>query len=130
MVTSRRWVRVCSLRELEPGRGVAALIGSDQVAVFLLPGSLGEPTRLRVIDNHDPISNANVLARGIVGSTGNVDYVASPMHKHRFDLASGRCLDGVSPGVRVWPVRVWGSTVEALASTADRSESSPASNDS
>ncbi|MBO0894872.1 MAG: molybdopterin-dependent oxidoreductase, partial [Acidimicrobiales bacterium] len=52
---------------------------------------------------------------GIVGRTGEVDYVASPMHKHRFDLASGRCLDGSAPGVRVWPVRLWGATVEVLA---------------
>lgn len=119
-MTARRWVRICSLSELEPGRGAAALVGTDQVAVFLLPGHTGDPIRLRAVDNHDPVSKANVLARGILGSTGDVDYVASPMHKHRFDLASGRCLDGVLPGVRVWPVRVWGSTVEVLASTEDR----------
>ncbi len=117
-MTSRRWVRACSLRDLEPGRGVAALIGDEQVAVFLLPGRGGEPaSRLRAIDNHDPVAGANVLARGIVGATDEADYVASPMLKHRFDLASGRCLDNESPGVRVWPVRVWGSTVEVLAVT-------------
>lgn len=114
-MTIRRWTRVCSLGELEPGRGVAALIEGEQVALFLLPGG-GEPaTRLRAIDNHDPVARANVLARGIVGCTDEVDYVASPMHKHRFDLASGRCLDGSAPGVRVWPVRLWGATVEVLA---------------
>lgn len=117
-MTARRWVRVCSLRELEPGRGVAALVGADQVALFLLPGVGGEPAaRLRAVDNFDPVSRANVLARGILGSTDGVDYVASPMHKHRFDLASGRCLDGASPGVHVWPARVWGGTVEVLAVT-------------
>jgi assimilatory nitrate reductase catalytic subunit len=117
-MTLRRWVRVCSLRELEPGRGVAALVHGQQVAVFLLPGASGEPaSTLRAIDNRDPVSRANVLARGLLGSTEGVDYVASPMHKHRFDLASGRCLDGVSPGVRVWPVRVWGGAVEVLAVT-------------
>jgi assimilatory nitrate reductase catalytic subunit len=118
-VTIRRWVRVCSLAELEPGRGVAAMVDGQQVAVFLLPGASGEPaSRLRAVDNRDPVSGANVLARGLLGSTGGVDYVASPMHKHRFDLASGRCLDGVSPDVRVWPVRVWGATVEVLTVTA------------
>jgi len=112
----RRWVRVCSLRQLEVGRGVAALVDGAQVALFLLPGAGGEPAaRLRAIDNRDPTSGANVLSRGILGSTAEADYVASPMHKHRFDLASGRCLDGESPGVRVWPVRVWGTTVEVLA---------------
>lgn len=121
-MTIRRWVRVCSLVELEPGRGVAALVGAEQVALFLLPGTGEVAARLRAVDNRDPVSGANVIARGLVGSADQVDYVASPMHKHRFDLASGRCLDGASPGVRVWPVRVWGSTVEVLA-TIGRSPS-------
>ncbi|MHB1535811.1 MAG: molybdopterin-dependent oxidoreductase, partial [Acidimicrobiales bacterium] len=117
-------VRVCSLAELEPSRGAAALVDGQQVAVFLLArpdGSTGEPAaRLRAVDNLDPLSGANVLSRGLLGSTDGVDYVASPMFKHRFDLDSGRCLDGVSPGVRVWPVRVWGNTVEVLSVTGDR----------
>ncbi len=121
----RRWVRICSLRELEPGRGVAGLVDDQQVAVFLLPGtplgSCPEPaSRLRAVDNLDPVSGANVLSRGLIGSTGDIDYVASPMLKHRFDLDSGRCLDGVSPGVRVWPVRVWGTTVEVLTVSGDQ----------
>ena len=134
--TVRRWVRVCSLRDLEPGRGVAALVDGHQVAVFLLPAAGGggggvggaatgggehgggEPAaHLRAVDNRDPVSGANVLARGLLGSADGTDYVASPMLKHRFDLTSGRCLDGVSPGVRVWPVRVWGTTVEVLSVT-------------
>jgi assimilatory nitrate reductase catalytic subunit len=119
-MTRRRWVRVCSLHELEPGRGAAALVDGQQVAIFLLPEDLGEPaSRLRAIDNRDPVSGANVLARGLLGSVEGVNYVASPMHKHRFDLDSGRCLDGVAPGVRVWPLRVWGATVEVLAVTGD-----------
>ncbi|MBO0728740.1 MAG: nitrite reductase small subunit NirD [Acidimicrobiaceae bacterium] len=123
-MTSRQWVRVCSLQELEPGRGVAALVDGRQVAIFRLPGPNGEPaSRLRAIDNHDPASGANVLSRGLLGSADGVDYVASPMHKHRFDLASGHCLDGVSPGVRVWPIRVWGNAVEVLSVTDPRSSS-------
>lgn len=118
-MTRRRWVRICSLRELEPGRGVAALVDNRQVAVFLLPAVQhggGEPAaRLRAIDNLDPVSGANVLSRGLLGSTNGAVYVASPMHKHRFDLDTGRCLDGVSPGIRVWPVRVWGVSVEVLS---------------
>ncbi|HET9690841.1 MAG TPA: nitrite reductase small subunit NirD, partial [Acidimicrobiales bacterium] len=115
-MSGRRWVRVCSLAELEPGRGVAAMVGGRQVALFRLPGpATTAAARLRAVDNLDPVTNTNVLARGLVGSTGEVDYVASPMLKHRFDLASGRCLDGDHPPVRVWPVRAWGGTVEVLA---------------
>jgi assimilatory nitrate reductase catalytic subunit len=113
-------VRICSLRDLEPGRGAAALVDGRQVAVFLMPGATGEPAaRLRAVDHRDPVSGANVLAHGLLGSSDGVDYVASPMLKHRFDLQSGRCLDGVSPGVRVWPVRVWGTTVEVLSVSED-----------
>jgi assimilatory nitrate reductase catalytic subunit len=111
-------VRVCSLGELVAGRGVAALVGDQQVAIFLLtPAGNGQAAQLRAIDNLDPVSGVNVLSRGIVGSDGDVDYVASPLHKHRFDLTSGACLDATSPGVRVWPIRLWGSTVEVLAVT-------------
>jgi nitrite reductase (NADH) small subunit len=118
-MTIRRWTRVCSLLELEPGRGVAALVADQQVAIFLLPGRAGNgASRLRAVDNRDPVSGANVLARGLIGSTNDVEYVASPMYKHRFDLSSGQCLDGVSPGVRVWLVRVWGRCVEVLAVSA------------
>ncbi|HEV2369360.1 MAG TPA: nitrite reductase small subunit NirD, partial [Acidimicrobiales bacterium] len=118
-MTVRRWVRVCSLRELEVGRGVAALVDGQQVAIFLLPGPPGGPgSRLRALDNRDPVSGANVMARGMLGSAEGVDYVASPMHKHRFDLESGRCLDASLPGVRVWPIRVWGNAVEVLSVTA------------
>ncbi|HET6874023.1 MAG TPA: molybdopterin-dependent oxidoreductase, partial [Acidimicrobiales bacterium] len=132
-MTTRRWVRVCSVRELEPGRGVAALVDGRQVAVFVLPGLPGasglpdarEPAvRLRAIDNHDPATGANVLSRGLLGSTGDVEYVASPMRKHRYDLDSGRCLDGSGsvPGVRVWPVRSWGGTVEVLSVVGEAAE--------
>jgi assimilatory nitrate reductase catalytic subunit len=115
-VTTRRWVRVCALGELEPGRGVAAIVDDRQVAIFLLiPGSKSEPPQLRAIDNRDPVTGVNVLSRGIVGSDGDIDYVASPLQKHRFDLTSGACLDGTSPGVRIWPIRLWGTTVEVLS---------------
>ena len=122
----RRWTRVCSLRELEPGRGVAALVDGQQVAIFMLPGRAGEvASRLRAVDNRDPVSGANVLARGLIGETNRADYVASPMYKDRFDLASGQCLDGVSPGIRIWPVRVWGGSVEILSVTPEEGTAVP-----
>ena len=123
-MTARRWVRVCSVQELEIGRGSAALVDGRQVAIFLLGHADGRPL-LRAIDNYDPCSGANVLARGIVGSTEEIEYVASPMHKQRFDLASGRCLDGDFPPIRVWPVRAWGRTVEVLSITDDDARSHP-----
>ena len=51
-------------------RGVAALVGGAQVAIFRTYD--GE---LFAIDNRDPIAGANVMSRGIVGSRGEVPIV-------------------------------------------------------
>ncbi|WP_369140084.1 nitrite reductase small subunit NirD [Modestobacter versicolor] len=82
------WTPVCRYADLQPERGVAALVEGRQVALFrLFDGSL------HAVDHRDPFSGAHVLARGIVGSRGDVPTVASPMYKQVFDLRSGVCLD-------------------------------------
>jgi nitrite reductase (NADH) small subunit len=87
------WFDVCDVDRIEPDRGVCALVAGRAVAIFRLRGS----HELRAIDNVDPFSGASVLSRGLVGATeidGEwVSYVASPLRKQRFDLATGRCLD-------------------------------------
>jgi nitrite reductase (NADH) small subunit len=85
---------VCPVERLTPDRGVAALVDGTAVAVFLL--STGE---LVAIDNVDPITGASVLSRGLVGEVDGSPTVASPLHKQRYDLRTGDCLD--LPGVRV-----------------------------
>jgi nitrite reductase (NADH) small subunit len=89
------WLTVCRSSDLVPDRGVAVLVDGHQVAVFLLAALDGDrPASLHAVDNHDPCSGANVMARGLVGSAGETVFVASPLHKERFDLCTGRCLDG------------------------------------
>jgi nitrite reductase (NADH) small subunit len=105
-----RWHPICTVDRLIPDRGVAALVGSDQVAVFLL--STGE---LFAVDNRDPFTAADVLSRGIVGDTAGVPFVASPIYKQRFDLRTGRCLDDADVSVATWPVRKSGGVVEVAA---------------
>ncbi len=94
------WTPVCPLARLEPERGAAALIGGLQLAIFRTHD--GE---LYAIDNLDPVSQAYVLARGIVGSRGEAPTVASPMHKQVYDLRTGQCLDDPSLAVRTFAVR-------------------------
>jgi nitrite reductase (NADH) small subunit len=89
------WTDVCAIDDLEPGRGVCALVGARQVALFRMPTT----DMLYAISNFDPFSEANVLSRGIVGSRGDVPKVASPVFKQSFDLRTGQCLD--DPSVRV-----------------------------
>ncbi|MFB6526101.1 nitrite reductase small subunit NirD [Streptomyces sp. NPDC056399] len=95
------WVTVCEEDRLTPGRGVAALLPDGrQVAVFR-----DRSGRTYAIDNRDPFTGAQVLSRGLVGSTEGRPFVASPLLKQRFDLESGRCLDDEEVAVAVYPVR-------------------------
>ena len=102
----QRWLQVCELDDLLPGRGVAVLLGDDQVALFRDPAD-----GLHALDNRDPFSGAYVLSRGLLGSRGQVQVLVSPMLKQAFDLETGRCLDedtapdGSSTTLRRWPVR-------------------------
>ena len=97
----RVWEPVCPLPDLLPERGACALIGGEQVAVFR-----AHDGSLYAIGNQDPFSGANVMSRGIVGSRGDVQTVASPMFKQVFDLRTGVCLDDPSVSLPVYPVEV------------------------
>lgn len=102
------WVDVCPLDQLVADRGVAALAGSEAVAVFRLASGEGDGDgdELYAIDHHEPFTGAPVLARGLVGSAGQAPTVASPLHKQRFDLRTGACIDLPGCSVRTWAVRV------------------------
>jgi len=99
--TTTAGVPVCRYDELEPERGVAALVDGVQVAVF----RLADGTVLAV-GHHDPFSGANVIARGIVGTRGTAPTVASPMYKQVFDLRTGVCLDDPAVELGSHPVQV------------------------
>ncbi|WP_456697362.1 nitrite reductase small subunit NirD [Aeromicrobium sp. P5_D10] len=103
-----QWQRVCSVDALVPDRGSAALVGGRQVAVFLL----SDTREIHAVDHLDPLSRANVMARGLVGSRQGVPTVASPMHKQSFDLRTGECLDDPAVSLTVWPTRVIDGWVE------------------
>jgi nitrite reductase (NADH) small subunit len=91
-----------------PERGVAALIGRVQVALFrTFDGTVHS------IGNQDPFTG--VLSRGIVGSRGEIPTVASPLHKQVFDLRTGACLDDDTVGVPVYDVRIRDGLVEVMA---------------
>ncbi|MCG7527911.1 nitrite reductase small subunit NirD [Streptomyces sp. OfavH-34-F] len=95
------WLPVCDRSLLTPGRGVAALLPDGrQVALFL-----DRAGRTYAIDNRDPFTGAYVLSRGLVGSDGGQPFVASPLLKQRFDLATGACLDDDEVSVPVFEVR-------------------------
>ena len=110
MLVSRTWVDVCPLEKLVPGRGVCALVGGMQVAVFRIAGE-----EIYAISNFDPFSGAFVLSRGIVGSRAERLKVASPIYKQSFDLETGVCLDDATIMVRTFEVRVSDGMVQVAS---------------
>lgn len=103
-------IAVCPLERLDPERGAAALVDGRQVALFRLPDG-----SVRALDHRDPATGANVLARGLLGTTADGEwYVASPLHKHRYSLVDGRCLTTPGLSVDVHDVEVVHGTVHVI----------------
>jgi len=92
---------VCLLDDIEVEGGVAALVAGVAVAIFRT-----HDRNLYAISNYDPVAHASVLARGIVGTRGDVPVVASPMHKQAYDLRTGQCLDDAAVRVPTYDVQV------------------------
>jgi nitrite reductase (NADH) small subunit len=107
VVAAGGWTVVCRLPDLERERGVAALVDGHQVALFRTWDD-----GIYALDHLDPFSGAYVMARGIVGSRGEVPTVASPMFKQVFDLRTGQCLDDDTVCVQVHGVRLEEGSVE------------------
>jgi nitrite reductase (NADH) large subunit len=97
---------VCALTDILDGTGVCALVAGEQVALF----RVGD--EVFALENLDPFSRANVLARGLVGDLQGQLVVASPVYKQHFNLRTGRCLEDEAVTLKCWPCgvlndRVW-----------------------
>ena len=99
---------ICNLNDIIPETGVCALVDGKQIAIFRT-----KYNHLFALDNYDPFSQANVLSRGLIGGTtvtndAGIDeailYVASPIYKQRFNLATGQCLDDESIKLNTYQV--------------------------
>jgi nitrite reductase (NADH) small subunit len=95
------WEQVCRLDQIEVESGVTALVDGEAVALFRT-----HDDEVYALANYDPFSHASVLARGIVGTRGDIPFVASPMYKQAFDLRTGQCLDDAAVQVPTYDVRV------------------------
>ena len=112
---------ICNLNDIIPETGVCALVDGKQIAIFRT-----KHNHLFALDNYDPFSQANVLSRGLIGGTtltndGGIDeavlYVASPIYKQRFNLATGHCLDDKSVTLATYQVALEDSKVVVNANT-------------
>lgn len=110
------WTPVCAFIGLPVEGGVTALVRGAEVAVFRTFDD-----QVYAVSGHDPFSRSGHLARGIVGMRGEVPFVASPVHRHAFDLRTGRCLDDPAVRVATYPVRV----VDGIVHVGPRIPSQP-----
>ncbi len=109
---SEVWISVCNEDDLVIGSGVCALLENagkaEQVALF-------RETRdgpVYAISNYDPIGDANVMSRGIIGSIGTKIVVASPLSKQHYCLESGQCVEDETVSVRAWSARITAGKVQ------------------
>ena len=121
MTAASTMVPVCRLDRLVPERGAAVLVHGTQLALFRVADPDTGEDRVHAVSHLDPFSGAHVMARGIVGSSGERVTVASPMYKQVFDLATGACLTEPDVRLQVWPTRI----VEGLVHVADRPADRP-----
>jgi len=105
VASAATWHTVCTVSDIVPNTGVAALIGLRQIAIVRVVTRAGVES-LHALSNWDPIGKAMVMGRGIVGTKGDIPKIASPLYKQSYDLRSGQCLDDSTVTLPVYPVRV------------------------
>jgi nitrite reductase (NADH) small subunit len=103
--------KVCQIEDIIPGTGVCALVSGQQVAIF-------RPTAeeaVFAISNTDPFARSNVLSRGLIVQHKDALWVASPLKKQRFNLATGECMEDERFNVKAFKSRVVKGAVEISA---------------
>lgn len=109
------WTTICTTEDLIPDSGIAVWTEEGPVAVIYLPYRL---PALFAISHTDPISGANVLARGITGDIKGQPVVASPLYKQHFNLITGQCLEDETINVKSYRILLDGTAVKLEVSTA------------
>ena len=110
-MTEKNWVKVCSESDLFPDTGVCAKVNNEQVALF----KSSRLNQVFAISNYDPVGEANVLSRGIIGSLGDAIVVASPLYKEHYNLKTGECLEKPEYSVKTFAVKIENGQVHVSA---------------
>lgn len=109
-----KWIDVCSVDDLQPNSGVCALLDGEQVAIFWMPES---DAKVYAVGNYDPLGNANVLSRGLIGDIGGQPVVASPLYKQHYNLQTGVCLEDETVKIPVYAIRIENGSVQVNLSS-------------
>lgn len=108
------WISICQDEDLLTNTGLCALFEDEQVAIFKigLPENSEYKKDIYAISNYDPIGNANVLSRGILGNIGEHLVVASPLYKQHFNLITGECLEDSEQSVKTYEIRRFNNEIQ------------------
>tara|TARA_R110002072_G_scaffold1780_3_gene14626 strand:+ start:23433 stop:23774 length:342 start_codon:yes stop_codon:yes gene_type:complete len=90
-------------QDLHPGAGVALKVGDHQIALFCFPDF--SPGYFAV-GHRDPIGQANVIARGILGDIGGEPVITSPLFKQHFSLRTGVCVEQAEYALPVYDITI------------------------
>jgi len=108
MTNKAAFQTICDIADIIPGTGVCALFNGEQVAIFRPT----EAEEVMAISNTDPFAQSNVLSRGLICQHQDELWVASPLKKQRFNLATGVCMEDESFSVKAYQARVQNGVVE------------------
>lgn len=106
MTTANDWNDVCGIDDLVKNSGVCALVCDKQVALFTQIANATNQLSIFATSNYDPIGDANVLYRGLLGSVADKTVVASPLYKQRYCLQTGKCLDDPTVKIDTYPAKI------------------------
>lgn len=90
-----KWVPVCSLADIPPGKSRPARIGSEDVALFNVEGEV------HAIENTCLHAGAALCGGNLSGKV-----VSCPVHGWRYDVTSGALLIAPEKRVRTFPVAI------------------------
>lgn len=118
VTTDKSWKTICGTADLVKDSGISALLineanstgEAEQIAIFHIPNS---EEKIYAVGNYDPIGQANVLYRGLVGCIGDEPVVSSPLYKQHFSLKTGQCLQE-EQSIAVYPIRIENEQVQVL----------------
>lgn len=82
-------VPLCAISDLVPYSGVAACYNGLSIALFYLPE---QHPAIYAVGHLDPVTQAPVIAHGLIGESQGEFYVASPLYKQQYRLRDGVCL--------------------------------------
>ena len=82
-------VPLCAISDLVPYSGVAASYNGFSIALFYLPD---QHPAIYALGHLDPVTQAPVIAHGLIGESQGEFYVASPLYKQQYRLRDGVCL--------------------------------------